>query len=34
VGCNVAGVYDAGTMNQDLLNTVGPCTLADGQSQF
>ncbi len=34
VGCSTNGTYDAGTMAQDLLNTVGPCTLADGQSQF
>ncbi|HME70063.1 MAG TPA: prepilin-type N-terminal cleavage/methylation domain-containing protein [Myxococcota bacterium] len=34
VGCNTNGTYDAGTMAQDLLNTVGPCNLADGQSQF
>jgi len=25
---------DAGTIMNDLLNTVGPCTNADGQSVF
>ncbi len=32
--CNQAGVYNAATNAQDLLNTVGPCTALDGQSQF
>jgi len=34
VGCNPNGTFDAGTNLQDLLNTVGPCSQADGQSQF
>jgi type IV pilus assembly protein PilA len=32
--CNQAGVYNAATNAQDLLDTVGPCTSLDGQSQF
>ncbi|HVP28415.1 MAG TPA: prepilin-type N-terminal cleavage/methylation domain-containing protein [Myxococcota bacterium] len=33
-GCAATGVYNPATGNPDLLNTVGPCTLADGQSEF
>ncbi len=32
--CNQTGVYNAATNAQDMLNTVGPCTALDGQSQF
>ena len=32
--CNQAGVYNAASGAPDLLNTVGPCTALDGQSQF
>jgi type IV pilus assembly protein PilA len=32
--CNQAGVYNAASNAQDLLNTVGPCTSLDGQSVF
>jgi len=32
--CVGTGTYNAGTAAQDLLNTVGPCTSADGQSLF
>ena len=32
--CPATGIYDAGTIMNDLLNTVGPCTNADGQSVF
>ena len=32
--CPTSGTYDAGTLVNDLLNTVGPCNLQSGQSQF
>jgi type IV pilus assembly protein PilA len=32
--CTQTGVYNAATGLQNLLNTVGPCTAQDGQSQF
>ncbi len=32
--CANTGVYNPATTNQDLLNTVGPCTQLDGQSEF
>jgi type IV pilus assembly protein PilA len=32
--CTQTGVYNAATGLQDLLNTVGPCTAQDGQTQF
>jgi len=32
--CNAAGVYNPATTTTDLLNTVGPCAAADGQSDF
>jgi type IV pilus assembly protein PilA len=32
--CANTGVYNPATTNQDLLNTVGPCTNLDGQSEF
>jgi type IV pilus assembly protein PilA len=32
--CNPAGVYEASTGAQTMLNTVGPCTALDGQSLF
>ena len=32
--CAAAGTYNATTMAADLLNTTGPCTLADGQNIF
>ena len=32
--CSPTGVYNAASGAQDLLNTVGPCTAQDGQSQF
>ena len=32
--CADTGVYNSATTNQDLLNTVGPCTNLDGQSEF
>ncbi|HEU4429697.1 MAG TPA: prepilin-type N-terminal cleavage/methylation domain-containing protein [Myxococcota bacterium] len=32
--CNQTGVYNAVSGAPDLLNTVGPCTALDGQSQF
>jgi type IV pilus assembly protein PilA len=32
--CAATGVYNGVTMMQDLMNTTGPCTAADGQSLF
>jgi type IV pilus assembly protein PilA len=32
--CAATGVYNGVTMVQDLMNTTGPCTGADGQSLF
>ena len=32
--CANTGVYNPATAVQDLLNTVGPCTSLDGQSEF
>ena len=32
--CSNAGVYNASTGAQDLLNTVGPCDNVSGQSEF
>ena len=32
--CANTGVYNSATTLQDLLNTVGPCTNLDGQSEF
>ena len=32
--CAQTGVYNAATGLPDLLNTTGPCTALDGQSQF
>jgi type IV pilus assembly protein PilA len=32
--CLGSGVYNPATGNADLLNTVGPCTNLDGQSEF
>jgi type IV pilus assembly protein PilA len=32
--CTAGGVYNASTLVNDLLNTVGPCTANDGQSLF
>jgi len=32
--CVVTGTYNAVTAMQDLLDTVGPCNAADGQSEF
>ena len=32
--CAGTGVYNPATGNADLLNTVGPCTNLDGQSEF
>ena len=33
-GCAASGVYNPGTAAADLVNTVGPCTNLDGQSEF
>jgi type IV pilus assembly protein PilA len=32
--CPGTGTYDAGTMVNDLLDTVGPCNVGDGQNTF